>query len=155
MRPLLQNRIARAGALAVGTATLAIAGCGGSSSQGTTPAGAPSSASPSSEAPTSSQVVGSWLGPAPNNAAQGCDTSTAQYTFNSDNSWSVNLVYGDQCGGGGNFTIGGTYSVNGSDLRLHYATCPESCPPDSTETVTFTGSDAFTMSGVSGTYYRQ
>jgi hypothetical protein len=77
------------------------------------------------------------------------------YTFNSDNSWSVNLVYGDQCGPGGNFTMAGTYSVSGSDVMLHYITCPEVCPADASVTLSLSGNDAFSMSGVSGNYFRQ
>jgi hypothetical protein len=102
----------------------------------------------------SASLVGEWLGPAPN-ATASCP-GTVLYTFDSAGNWSGNLVYQESpiCVGG-NFTLGGTYSFDGRNLTLHFTRCPESCPSDTTVTISFIDSNDFTMSGVNGVYHRQ
>jgi hypothetical protein len=149
----------RATALALGTLALAVAGCGGSSATTTTTPARPqpnaTTSGPTTAATPSDKLVGSWLGPAPNSGAEGCATSKITYTFDAADNWTGQLLYESTCGGGGNFTVGGTYTFDGQALELRWTRCPESCPPDTTVTLTFVGGDAFSMSGVDGTYHRQ
>ncbi len=106
---------------------------------------------------TAAVLLGSWLGPEPGFNQGQCSNGTTVYTFSGDGSWFGHNVNLDPCGG--TFTIGGTYSLRGSALMLHFTTCPEGCAQfgDTTETVSFIDNNDFSMSDQSfdGTYHRQ
>jgi hypothetical protein len=153
--PARTATVARRGValVTVGALALAIAGCGGSSTNGRN--SSTNGRNSSTNGRNSSQIIGSWLGPAPNSAAAGCSDSKITYTFESGGAWAGHLDYASTCAGGGSFTVGGSYTFDGHSLVLRWTMCPESCPSDTTVTVSFVDQNSFSMSGVNGYYHRQ